>query len=164
MSFITGAFYPDASGVGFLSLGESNSIINRGNTMMKLVVRAAAAFSLALTATGCALTGGKTSEQVGKVEFKNSCSPAVQEKLLRGIATLHSFYYSATQKAFEEVAAEDNSCVIAAWGYADAVFASDYDIISDIGKARRFGFSDSLDTEEMLLRLLAGFRAERIVP
>jgi len=53
---------------------------------------------------------------------------------------------------------------IAAWGYADAVFASDYDIISDIGKARRFGFSDSLDTEEMLLRLLAGFRAERIIP
>jgi len=53
---------------------------------------------------------------------------------------------------------------IAAWGYADAVFASDYDIISDTGKARRFGFSDSLDTEEMLLRLLAGFRAERIIP
>jgi hypothetical protein len=31
---------------------------------------------------------------------------------------LHSFYYSATQKAFEEVAAQDNSCAIAAWGYA----------------------------------------------
>ena len=53
---------------------------------------------------------------------------------------------------------------IAAWGYADAVFASDYDIISDTGKARRLGFSDSLDTEEMLLRLLAGFRADRIIP
>jgi hypothetical protein len=44
--------------------------------------------------------------------------PAVQEKLLRGIATLHSFYYSATQKAFQDVAAEDDSCAIAAWGYA----------------------------------------------
>jgi hypothetical protein len=44
-------------------------------------------------------------------------------------------------------------------GYGDAVFASDYDIISHTGKGRRFGFSDSLDTEEMLLRLLAGFRA-----
>jgi tetratricopeptide (TPR) repeat protein len=42
----------------------------------------------------------------------------VQEKLQRGVAMLHSFYYSATQKAFEEVAAEDNSCAIAAWGYA----------------------------------------------
>jgi tetratricopeptide (TPR) repeat protein len=58
------------------------------------------------------------SEKLGKVEFPNSCSPAVQEKLLRGVAMLHSFYYSATQKAFEEVAAQDNSCAIAAWGYA----------------------------------------------
>jgi tetratricopeptide (TPR) repeat protein len=56
--------------------------------------------------------------KLGKIEFPNSCSPAVQEKLLRGIAMLHSFYYSAAQKAFEEVAAEDDSCTIAAWGYA----------------------------------------------
>jgi len=53
---------------------------------------------------------------------------------------------------------------IAAWGYADAVFASDYDIISDTGKARRLGFSDSLDTEEMFMRLLAALRADRIIP
>ena len=57
-------------------------------------------------------------DQVGKVEFANSCSPAVQKKLTRGVAMLHSFYYSATQKAFNEVAAEDPSCAIAAWGYA----------------------------------------------
>jgi tetratricopeptide (TPR) repeat protein len=56
--------------------------------------------------------------QVGKIEFANSCSPAMQEKLMRGVAMLHSFYYSATQKAFNEVAAEDPSCAIAAWGYA----------------------------------------------
>jgi len=55
---------------------------------------------------------------LGKVEFKNSCSQAVQEKFERGVAMLHSFYYSATLKAFEEVAIEDNSCAIAAWGYA----------------------------------------------
>ena len=59
-------------------------------------------------------TFAQQGDQVGKIEFPNSCSPAVQEKLLRGIATLHSFYYSATQKAFQEVAAEDNSCAIAA--------------------------------------------------
>jgi len=58
------------------------------------------------------------SDQVGKIQFANSCSSGVQEKLLRGIAMLHSFYYSATQKAFQEVAAEDDSCAIAAWGYA----------------------------------------------
>ena len=92
--------------------------------MMKLVFRAAAAVSLALAATGCAQNPGKAPAQVGKVEFQNSCSPALQEKLLRGIAMLHSFYYSAAQKAFEEVAAEDNSCAIAAWGYASILMAN----------------------------------------
>jgi tetratricopeptide (TPR) repeat protein len=63
-------------------------------------------------------------DQVGKVQFANSCSPAVQEKLLRGVAMLHSFYYSATQKAFNDVAAEDPSCAIAAWGYASILMAN----------------------------------------
>src|SRR5882757_1284824 len=92
--------------------------------MKQLIVRAAAMVSLALAAAGCAQTPGKAPEQIGKVEFKNSCSPAVQEKLLGGIAMLHSFYYSAAQKAFEEVAAEDNSCAIAAWGYASILMSN----------------------------------------
>src|SRR2546423_1466534 len=92
--------------------------------MMKLVVRAATTVSLALAATACVQTASKTSAQVGKVEFRNSCSPAVQEKLLGGIAMLHSFYYSAAQKTFEEVAAEDNSCVIAAWGFASILMSN----------------------------------------
>jgi tetratricopeptide (TPR) repeat protein len=76
------------------------------------------ALSLATATAAWAQTIGKPPGQLGKVEFPNSCSPAVQEKLLRGVAMLHSFYYSAAQRAFEEVAAEDNSCAIAAWGYA----------------------------------------------
>ena len=43
--------------------------------MMKLVVRAATMVSLALAATACVQTASKTSAQVGKVEFQNSCSP-----------------------------------------------------------------------------------------
>jgi tetratricopeptide (TPR) repeat protein len=78
------------------------------------------ALSLAMAVTAFAQSG----DQLGKVEFPNSCSPAVQEKLLRGIKMLHSFYYSATQRAFEEVAAEDNSCAIAAWGYASILMAN----------------------------------------
>jgi tetratricopeptide (TPR) repeat protein len=72
-----------------------------------------------------ALSPGATSvalpqhgHKLGKVEFPNSCSHPVQEKFLRGVAMLHSFYYSAAQEAFEEVAAEDTACAIAAWGYA----------------------------------------------
>ena len=88
--------------------------------MMHFVARAAAIGSLALATTlpAWAQTGGKAPEQLGKVEFPNSCSPAVQEKFLRGVAMLHSFWYSATEKTFEEVAAEDTSCALAAWGFA----------------------------------------------
>src|SRR5437773_2338834 len=76
------------------------------------------AISLGAASVAFAQHGDKHGDKLGKIEFQNSCSPAVQEKLLRGIAMLHSFYYSAAQKAFEEVAAEDDSCTIAAWGYA----------------------------------------------
>jgi len=44
------------------------------------------------------------------------------------------------------------------------VFASDYDIISNTGNARRFGFQDSVDTEAMFLRVFAAFRRNRIIP
>jgi tetratricopeptide (TPR) repeat protein len=83
---------------------------------------AAPLIALSLAAAGAAFA--QSGDQLGKVEFPNSCSPAVQEKLLRGIKMLHSFYYSATQKAFEDVAAEDNSCAIAAWGYASILMAN----------------------------------------
>src|SRR5499426_1577403 len=80
-------------------------------SMLRFILVVAFAF---LSAAAAAHEG----EGLGKVDFKNSCSPAVQEKLRQGVAMLHSFYYSETMKAFEEVAREDNSCAIAAWGYA----------------------------------------------
>ena len=77
-----------------------------------------AALLIALSLAVASVAFAQHDHKLGKIEFPNSCSPAVQEKLMRGIAMLHSFYYSAAQKAFEEVAAEDDSCTIAAWGYA----------------------------------------------
>jgi hypothetical protein len=44
--------------------------------------------------------GGNPVERLGKVEFPNSCGPAVQEKFLRGVAMLHSFWYSEAEKTF----------------------------------------------------------------
>jgi tetratricopeptide (TPR) repeat protein len=77
-----------------------------------------AALLIALSLAAASAAFAQHDHKLGKIEFPNSCSPAVKEKLMRGIAMLHSFYYSAAQKAFEEVAAEDDSCTIAAWGYA----------------------------------------------
>jgi nucleoside-diphosphate-sugar epimerase len=53
---------------------------------------------------------------------------------------------------------------VAAWSYPDNVFASDYDIVSDTSKARRFGFHDLVDTAEMFLRMFSDFRRDRIIP
>ncbi len=33
-----------------------------------------------------------------------------------------------------------------------------------MGKARRFGFSEAADSEDMFLRLWADFRREKIIP
>lgn len=53
---------------------------------------------------------------------------------------------------------------VAAWGFGDFVFASDYDVISDTGKIRRLGFTETLDSEEMFLRLFGEFRTQRVIP
>ena len=56
--------------------------------------------------------------QLGKVNFANSCSPKVQQKVSRAVAMLHSFWWPAGQASFQEIAAEDPNCVVAAWGFA----------------------------------------------
>jgi hypothetical protein len=64
---------------------------------------------------------------LGKVQFANSCSAAVQHKLLQGIAMLHSFWFSAAEETFQRVAAEDGQCVLAAWGFASILMANPLD-------------------------------------
>lgn len=56
--------------------------------------------------------------KIGRVSFATSCDPAVQPLFETGVAMLHSFWYSATEKAFREVLAQDPSCAIANWGIA----------------------------------------------
>jgi len=57
-------------------------------------------------------------EKLGKVNFPNSCDAKVQAQFERGVAMLHSFWYSAGEKTFREVLAQDPSCAIATWGIA----------------------------------------------
>jgi nucleoside-diphosphate-sugar epimerase len=53
---------------------------------------------------------------------------------------------------------------LVAWPFADYVFGCDWDVMSDVTKSRRFGLNDVVDSEEMFVRLMQQFRAERIVP
>jgi tetratricopeptide (TPR) repeat protein len=61
-------------------------------------------------------------EKLGKVSFPVSCKPAVQEEFNRGVALLHSFAYTAAEKAFQDVAAKDPQCAMAHWGIAMSYF------------------------------------------
>ncbi len=63
--------------------------------------------------------GGATAqEKIGKVSFPTSCSAAVQQEFERGVAMLHSFWFSASTKAFNAVAQGDPACAMAHWGIA----------------------------------------------
>ena len=52
----------------------------------------------------------------------------------------------------------------ASWQFGEAVFNLEYDVMSDMTKARRFGFHEAMDTEEMLLRMFAQFQKMRFIP
>lgn len=53
---------------------------------------------------------------------------------------------------------------IALWDYGDYVFRPEWDIMSSMNRARRCGFSERLNTQEMFARAFAGYRNAHIVP
>ncbi|MCB1714404.1 MAG: SDR family oxidoreductase [Candidatus Competibacteraceae bacterium] len=53
---------------------------------------------------------------------------------------------------------------VAAWPFADYVFGTDWDVMTDTLKIRQAGFHDSVRTDEMFLRLFQQFRDMKIIP
>ena len=81
-----------------------------------------------------------SSEGLGKVVFPNSCSPAAQQALLKGIAQLHSFQYAAAESGFTEASHSDPKCAMAFWGLAMSSYRPLWDGADDkaIKKGRHF--------------------------
>jgi tetratricopeptide (TPR) repeat protein len=61
-------------------------------------------------------------EVLGRVSFPTSCAVRSQERIMRGVALLHSFGYSEAQMQFEAIAKDDPACAMAHWGVAMAQF------------------------------------------
>ena len=61
---------------------------------------------------------GSPTGRLGTVHFATSCSTAVSEDFDRGVALLHSFWFSAAIDAFNGVLKSDPSCAMAQWGIA----------------------------------------------
>jgi nucleoside-diphosphate-sugar epimerase len=53
---------------------------------------------------------------------------------------------------------------VSSWRFGDFVFGWDYDFFADGTKARRAGFTEFVDTEQMLYDIFADFRRRRIIP
>lgn len=53
---------------------------------------------------------------------------------------------------------------VVSWSWADFLFRGDWDDISAMTKARRFGFTGCIDTEDEILAALARYRAKRALP
>jgi nucleoside-diphosphate-sugar epimerase len=53
---------------------------------------------------------------------------------------------------------------VSSWRFGDFVFGWDYDFFADGTKARRAGFTEFVDTEQMLFETFADFRRRRIIP
>jgi len=84
------------------------------------------ACALLILSTGVARSHeeGEGKGQLGQVDFPTSCDPKVQGLFERGVAMLHSFWYSEAEKTFREVLAQDPSCAIATWGVASILMSN----------------------------------------
>ncbi|MGG3642183.1 SDR family oxidoreductase [Bacillus gobiensis] len=52
----------------------------------------------------------------------------------------------------------------AAWPFADFIFGSEHDVISDTTKIKQFGFHEVADSEKIFLDLFAEFKERKLIP
>src|SRR5262245_17689197 len=57
-------------------------------------------------------------EKLGKLSFPTSCDPKVQAEFERGVAMIHSYWFTIARKTFEGVLRQDPNCAMAHWGVA----------------------------------------------
>ena len=53
---------------------------------------------------------------------------------------------------------------LAPWGYAGTVFSRNWDNAVSTVKANRCGFTEMMDSEDMMRRTFGEFRARRVIP
>src|SRR5262249_54157031 len=71
---------------------------------------------IAVSFAGAALA--QQEEKLGKLTFPTSCDPKVQAEFERGVAMIHSYWFTIARRTFEGVLQQDPGCAIAYWGIA----------------------------------------------
>jgi tetratricopeptide (TPR) repeat protein len=57
-------------------------------------------------------------EKLGKLSFPTSCDANVQAEFDRGVAMIHSYWFTIARRTFEGVLRQDPNCAMAHWGVA----------------------------------------------
>ena len=91
-------------------------------TRTSLAVAAALACLWASAKPGLAHEGG----DLGTMHFQTSCTPEAQALFDKAMLLQHSFWYSASGRAFHDVLKADPACAIAYWGYAQSLLANPF--------------------------------------
>ena len=61
---------------------------------------------------------GLAQEKLGKLTFPTSCDTKVQAQFERGVAMLHSYWFTEARKVFDGVVQQDPKCAMGYWGLA----------------------------------------------
>jgi hypothetical protein len=80
----------------------------------------ASATALVLLAVLTGSAAAQSVDKLGTVNFPTSCNATAQGEFTRGVALLHSFWFSYAIRSFEAAGQADSTCGIAAWGAAVA--------------------------------------------
>jgi tetratricopeptide (TPR) repeat protein len=57
-------------------------------------------------------------DKLGKISFPTSCSPGAQAQFERGVAAVHSYWFTEARKTFEAIVQQEPGCAMAHWGLA----------------------------------------------
>ena len=63
-------------------------------------------------------TFAQQDEKLGRLSFPTSCDPKVQAEFERGVAMVHSYWFTIARRTFEGVLRQDPNCAMAYWGIA----------------------------------------------
>jgi tetratricopeptide (TPR) repeat protein len=91
----------------------------------------------AVTPVANADGGGAPPAKLGTVAFANSCTASAQESFERGVALLHSFWFSESEMAFREALDWDPTCAIATWGIATILIGNTFTVGPSASDAQR---------------------------
>jgi hypothetical protein len=92
---------------------------SKGQAMTRISsICGAAAVALGVMAQWSVALAQASGSRLGVVHFETSCNAAAQADFDRAMLYQHSFWYRASQKAFESALSKDPQCAIADWGIA----------------------------------------------